>query len=216
MTSKSDKPDIERGFDRNVDYLVMKRRLLKSLKKTMKNLGIVGPKMKRILMNRIIYCLIAIIQLRNGSRISEAVTAMRLFIEADNFTDKVTVKIAKSETLKYKKDTGEQYMTKRRHRRIMFPMDWFDANKILPILKGVNSYILHIKEDRLKKRVLDYLRKYHKCNTHSLRYACINYLLYIKKLEMGIVAKFVGHSNVNQLVTYTQLKNTDKIFDMDI
>lgn len=216
MSIDQQKPDIERGFDRNVDYLVMKGRLIKALQGAIKKVDTVSCKMRRIVMNRIIYCLIAIIQLRNGSRISEAVNAMQLFIQADNFKDKVTVKIAKSETLKYKKATGEQYMTKIRHRRIVFPMRWFNANKILPILKDVNSYILCIKQDRLKKRVLDYLRKYHKCNTHSLRYACINYLLYTKKLEMAIVAKFVGHSNVNQLVTYTQLKNTDKIFDMDI
>jgi len=211
-----DKPDIERGFDRNVDYKKMKKRLIAYLKTELKKLKFVSKKMKRIVINRIIYTLIAIVQLRNGSRISEAADALRQFVTSKNYNDRVIVKIAKSESIKYKKDTGEQYMTKKRYRRMMFPKTWFKFRLIRPILDDINYYILYIKEDRLKKRVLDYLLKYHHCNTHSLRYACINYLLYTKKLEMGIVAKFVGHSNVNQLVTYTQIKNTDKIFDLDI
>jgi len=212
----TDKPDIARGFDRNVDYKTMKRQLVDHLMSELTKLETATKKSKRIIMNRIIYTLIAMIQLRNGARISEAVDAMQLFITNKNYNEKVIVKIAKSETTKYKKDTGQEYLTKKRYRKMMFPKNWFKFSKIKPILTDINCYILYIKQERLKKRVLDYLLKYHKCNTHSLRYACINYLLYTKKLEMGIVAKFVGHSNVNQLVTYTQLKNTDKIFDLDI
>ncbi len=215
-SSKEEKPDIARGFDRNVDYKEMKKRLVESLMNELKMLSEVSLKTKRIIVNRIIYNLIAIVQLRNGSRISEAVDAMWKFVSEGNYDERVIVKIAKSETVKYKKDTGEKYLTKKRYRKIIFPKNWFDFKIIKPILEDVHSYMINIKEGRLKKRVLDYLSKYHNCNTHSLRYACINYLLYIKKLEMGIVAKFVGHSNVNQLVTYTQLKNTDKIFDLDI
>ena len=40
-------------------------------------------------------------------------------------------------------------------------------------------------------------------------------MLYEKKIEMPLVAKFVGHSSVGQLVRYTQLKNTNKLFDLD-
>jgi integrase len=214
--NKEDKPDIARGFDRNVDYKIMRKQLINSLMKELENLKTATDKTQRIVIHRIIYNLIAIIQLRNGSRISEAVDAMCKFNDGKKYNERMIVKIAKSETIKYKKDTGEQYTTKKRYRKIIFPKNWFDFTLIEPILDDINTYILNIKPLRLRKRVLDYLLKYHKCNTHSLRYACINYLLYSKKLEMGIVAKFVGHSNVNQLVTYTQLKNTDKIFDLDI
>lgn len=211
-----DKPDIARGFDRNIDYMVMRKRLINFLIKDINSLTDVSKKRKRIVMNRIIYTIIAMIQLRNGSRISEAVNAMRQFVESKKYDEKVIVKIAKSETMKYKKETGEAYLTKKRYRHMMFPQKWLKMKDFKETWDNINFYMLYIKDDRLKKRVLDYLLKYHNCNTHSLRYACINYLLYVKKLEMGIVAKFVGHSNVNQLVTYTQLKNTDKIFDLDI
>ena len=53
-------------------------------------------------------------------------------------------------------------------------------------------------------------------NTHSLRYAYINYMLYTKKIEMNIVSKIIGHVNCSQLTTYTQQKNSDKTLQMDI
>ena len=73
-----------------------------------------------------------------------------------------------------------------------------------------------IKCGRLKKRVLDYLLINFSCNTHSLRYAFINYMIYVKKRPINDVAKFVGHANVSQMVTYTQTKNSNQMFDLDV
>ena len=41
-------------------------------------------------------------------------------------------------------------------------------------------------------------------------------MIYEEKRQSNDVAKFVGHVNVNQLVTYTQQKNCDKIFELDL
>jgi len=81
---------------------------------------------------------------------------------------------------------------------------------------GLIREFLNTYTGDLKRRTCDYLLRGFDCNTHSLRYACINYLLYDQKKEMAIVAKFVGHTGIAQLVRYTQLKESDKIFDLDI
>jgi cobalamin biosynthesis Co2+ chelatase CbiK len=207
--------EVAQGFDRNLDFNTMKKKLVKALNKeyiryTKEERYYAGEKM----VNKICYMIIALIQLRNGSRISEACKAFKKFLESRNVKEMVTVKIAKSDGLKYNNKTKQKDLHKARFRKMIYP-------KWVP--KYITSMIMHsthldewIKSDRQPKRVLDFLLKNFDCNTHSLRYACINYLLNDQKIPMPTVAKFVGHINVNQLVTYTQNKNVDKIFDMDI
>lgn len=215
-----EEPKVAKGFDRDVDYRTMKKRLLRRLNKNLEEYNSLTIDLKnysskkRILINKIIYLLVSIIQLRNGARISEAVSGFIKFIKSGDFENKVTVKIAKSASIKYRKDTKEKYKTKERYRKIMFPNNWFEIDASLE--KDLRSNIKNKSNIRIQKNVLDYLLNYFNCNTHSLRYAFINYMLYDQKKEMAVIAKFVGHVNVNQLVTYTQNKNTDKIFDMDI
>ena len=212
MTEEEQK--INQGFDRGVDYGVMRDKLVKEYER-LDNLlynDELPPAAHRICSFKLAYCLIAMIQLRNGSRISEAVDAFRKFISCKKFTQRQYIKIAKSESIKYKRDTKEKYITKRRNREMMFPNKWISVSHI----DTISSYIKDISNKRLQKRVLDYMLKYHKCNTHSLRYAFINYMLYDQKRPMTDIAKFVGHSSINQLLTYTQLKNTQQIFDLDI
>lgn len=153
------------------------------------------------------------IQLRCGSRISEACSAFVLFCKK-GFDCKVTVKIAKSETTKYKTVGKKKQLitTKARFRNMIFP-EWVDASELRADLC---ERLKDIPFDKLKKRVLDYLLRYFNCNTHSLRYACINYLIYEKNLPLNTVAKLVGHVGLNQLTTYTQQKNVDKVFDIDM
>lgn len=212
---------VAKGFDRDVDYGTMKDKLVEQFNKEIDNLNELDEndktyktKRKKII-RKLIYLLVAMIQLRNGSRISEACDALRNFIEEDDTNEKTIVKIAKSESTKYKKDTKEKYKTKKRFRKMMFPSKWIDYD-IMPMIKKSKSAIQWSKDDRLKKRVLDFLLLNFKCNTHSLRYAFINYMLYDLKRPNEDVAKFVGHVNTSMLVRYTQLKNTDQIFDLDI
>ena len=154
------------------------------------------------------------ISLRNGSRISESVEGMRRLMVASDIKKKVTVKVAKSKSKKYNKETGDIYYTKIRYRNIIFPYTWVEIsdNK-----NDIKNYLKLISTDRLKKRVLDFLRlKFEGCNTHSLRYACINYLIHTKEKPINEVCKFVAHSNTNQIVRYTQQHNADKIFELEI
>lgn len=209
---EENEPTINQGFDRGIDYLEMKQKLIDEYNKQTDLLpNRPNDSQRRITSFRIIYLIIACIQLINGSRISEAVEAFRKFL-VKGIEQKVVVKIAKSETTKYKKK--KKITTKARYRKMGFPKNWIDITKIK--FDSIKKYIIDLKNDRLQQRVLDYLLKYFNCNTHSLRYAFINYMLYTKKYDEKAVAKFVGHSNTLMLQKYTQLKNTDKIFDLDL
>lgn len=205
------------GFDRGVDFKQKKKEFIKEYKKTINKINELSEddryfdSKKRKLVNRAIYLVIAMTQLINGSRISEACSAVSRFFLAGELTGRQIVKLAKSETRKKKKDTGEEYTTKVRYRHMIFPIKWIKIN-----IEMLNSYIIYIKTEALKKRVLDYLLKHHNCNTHSLRYSFINYMLYVEKKEPSIIAKHVGHTNLDQIVRYTQKKESDKLFDMDL
>lgn len=212
--------DIDRGFDRGVDFKQKKDELIKRYEETVKEINNLNIDQRyyiskrRKLIHRLIYLMVAMTQLINGSRISEACEGFKKFLETKNFKSKIIVKIAKSESIKYKKDTHEKFKTKARFRHLIFPLKWFiidDSQK-----DDIDFYINNIKVDVLKKRVLDYLLKHHECNTHSLRYAYINYMLYTENKPPSLIAKAVGHSNMNQLVTYTQKKESDKLLEMDI
>jgi integrase len=214
----NDEDKIEKGFDRGIDFIDMKNKLITEynficdfIENIQENDRSFISK-RRKWMHRLLYCIIAMVQLRNGSRVSESCAALPLFLKNTDLDDKVTVKIAKSKSIKYKANTKEKYITKTRFRKMSFPENWIT----LKFQKDLKFYLKSIQNKRLTKRVLDYLTKYFKSNSHSLRYAFINYMLYVKKKEMILVAKFIGHSNVNQLVRYTQNKEADKLFLEDI
>ena len=205
-SEEEEKPVV--GFDRGVEYLDMKKILVKDYGRLCREYEPENKKVVRLLC----YCIISMIQLRNGSRISEACEAFRKFMKL-GLDSKVTVKIAKSKSIKYKKDTKEKFTTKARFREMIYPKPW--VKREIPCLDDIKNFLREY-EGNLKKRVLDYLLRHHNCNTHSLRYAFINYMLYDQKKEMALIAKFVGHSDISQLVRYTQLKETNKLFDLDI
>ena len=205
--------EVAKGFDRNIDYMPIKEKLIEHYNKLVDKLNGLDQdkatykRSKRVVLANIIHTLIPMIQLRCGSRISEACCAFELFCK-NGFNKKVTVKIAKSEGIKYNK--GKKYVSKARYRHMIFP-DWVDISNIKKdLIKRMENMPMY----RLKKRVLDYLLRYFDCNTHSLRYACINYLIYDQELPLNTVAKLVGHVGLNQLTTYTQQKNVDKVFDI--
>lgn len=207
---------VDAGFDRGVNYIEMKNKLIEKYISLTDDLAKLdsGSKdydsKKRIINNKIIYCVVSCIQIRNGCRILEACKAIKLFFKNNNLDNKILVKLAKSECAKKKKN-GKTFVTKARFRKIIFPTKWIDF-EITPEIK---EYLDAIPVINLKQRVLDFLLKYFDCNTHSLRYAFINYMLYDKKVEMTLIAKFVGHVDVSQLVRYSQNKNADKIFELD-
>jgi hypothetical protein len=211
---------IKKGFDRDVDFEPIKEQLTNEyIKQADKYLT---SKYKKLAGTSVIYILISMIQLRNGSRISEAIDAFKLFLD-NGIKDKVVVKIAKSGAIKYKKgldgkyDKNEKFLTKERFRKMMFPENWIDTSNIDELFKKLKeSHIDTINSDIIRINIVGFMKKHFKTNTHSLRYAFINYMIYTQKRPLNDVAKFVGHVNVNQLVTYTQQKNCEQIFDLDI
>lgn len=207
--------EISKGFDKGLDFKEIKKELIEKFNELIEKLRLYKSENKpkseiKFLVNKLNYLLISLIQLRNGSRISEAVIAYRNWMADKDITEHITVKIAKSEKT-FKKDNKT---TRARYRKMVFP-DWIDQNDFLFIKKRSDTKKLQ-ESTSLKKRTLDYLRKYHECNTHSLRYAFINYMLHDKKIDMTIVGKTVGHVNLNQLIKYTQTKNVDKLLLEDI
>jgi hypothetical protein len=210
---------IETGFDRNLSYEDIKEKLLSDLRKKydkVENLDTNDNSFKskeRIFVNQLTYLILAILQLKNGSRSIESVWAFNNFIKKRNFNETILVKIAKSECVKYDNKTKKQYKTKIRYRKMVFPISWINIDKETYDL--IEKYSSEISDDRLKKRTLDYLLKYHNCNTHSLRYCFINYMINEKKVPLNDVAKTVGHVNLDQLCRYTQAKNIDKVLGMD-
>lgn len=210
---------IDTGFDRGLDYIEIKNALLNDINNKCEQLkslpldikGYISK--KRILTNQIIYILLALIQLKNGSRSIEAVWAFREFIKNRNLKGTICVKIAKSESTKYDRKTKEKYISKKRYRKMVYPITWISFDK--KMLNEIDLYAKNISDNRIKKRTLDYLLTYHECNTHSLRYCFINYMINEMKVPLNDVSKTVGHVDLSMLTRYTQSKNVDKVLAMD-
>jgi len=219
ISTEKEKVKLETGFDRGLDYSDIKKKLGKDFKKKYNQLdqleeGCTGyESKKKILVNQLTYLLLALIQLRNGSRIVEAVWCFRQFIKDRDFKKTILVKIAKSESMKYDRRTKEKYMSKIRYRKMVFPISWINLDK--DTYDNIEKYSDLITDFRLKKRVLDYLLIYHDCNTHSLRYCFINYMINEKKVPLNDVAKTVGHVDLSMLTRYTQAKNIDVVLSLD-
>jgi len=132
-----------------------------------------------------------LIQLRNGARVSEAIEALKKFIETGE--RKVEVRVRKHKNPE--------------HRLMVLPKELSvkDLIPCKPILEEVS-------ERKLKKRVQLYARKELEINTHSLRYAFITYLLK-KGVSPSLIAKITHHRNLNYILTYTQQKTADKILE---
>jgi len=128
------------------------------------------------------YDAVLLIQLRNGSRVSEAVRALRRFLEARSV--EVEVEVSKK---------------KRRETRLMvIPGEVVAAAAPCRELLGV-------EEKALVNRVKSYCRYTYGFNTHSLRYAFITYLLR-QGVNPSIVARITRHSRLDYILRYTQEK----------
>ena len=166
---------INTGFDRGIDYKEIKDKLLTAMNKLYEMLKNNDGKLTS---RKLMYTIISLIQLKCGSRISEAVKAFILFIKK-GIKDKIIVRISKTGALKIGKD-GKKKRAKVRYRYMVWPT-WI-SNEIYEALKNNDIVNSLIESSTLKKRVLDYLARNFDCNTHSLRYACINFMINEKKV----------------------------------
>jgi site-specific recombinase XerD len=132
------------------------------------------------------YDAILLTQLRNGSRVSEAVRSFREFLMTK--TIEVSVRVSK------RKDNAQRLM--------VIPRELINTNNInIDICKE----LLIFNDKRLIDRVKHYAKRVYGFNTHSLRYAFITHLLK-QGINPAVVSKITGHKNINYVLTYTQEK----------
>lgn len=209
-----EEPKVAQGFDRGLDFDEIKTRLVNHFEKLKKEYNELDKndqyfkRRQQTKVKKIMYICIAIIQLRNGSRICEAVEAFKHFINKKKFDEPVTVKIAKTGCRRYMRSIKQYRITQNRYRKMYFPSEWINIGEFLDFFEFFSKMI---PNKFLQKRVLDYLLYNFQCNTHSLRYCFINHLLYKEKVPLELVSKIVGHKTQTQIVAYIQNKNCNDV-----
>lgn len=212
-----EEPKVAQGFDRGLDFDDIKTRLVDHFKKLKKEYNELdeGDKFfqrrEKSKSQKLMYTCIALIQLRNGARICEAVEAFKHFMNKFKYDEPVTVKIAKSGCKRFMRSTKQYKITQNRYRKMYFPSEWINIDKEDNFLVFFTFFSGIISNKFLQKRVLDYLLYNFKCNTHSLRYCFINHLLYKEKVPLELVSKIVGHKTQTQIVAYIQNKNCNDV-----
>jgi integrase len=161
-------------WDKGVEYEAMYHALLRKIH-TAKNI-----KTK-------CYLVVALIQLRNGARISEAIRAFKEWVKTSK--TELYVRVSK------KKRVDERLM--------IIPPEVEQYRLMCVDLLGVD-------ERALRERVRATLYYYFKINTHSLRYSFITYLLKLG-VNPALVSKVIRHSRLDTLMHYVQTKESDNI-----
>jgi integrase len=163
-----------RGWDKGLDYQVAYNRIVRHMRISKQP--------------ALCYDAILLTQLRNGSRISEAVRAFKEFLRSGAV--EIQVKLSK------RRDGATRLM-------------------IIPVevdrqVREACRELLGLDEKTLKERVRVYAYHTYNWNTHSLRYAFITHLLRLG-VESAIISKITGHKNLNYIITYTQRKTAEDI-----
>jgi len=163
-----------KGWDKGLDYEVAYSMLLRKISSA-KN-----AKAK-------CYFIISLIQLRNGSRISEAIRAFKEWVRSNK--TEIYVRVSK------KKEYEERLM--------IIPHE-------LAQYRLLCVELLDIEDRALRDIVRAVLHYYFKWNTHSLRYAFITHLLK-NNINVAIVSKMIKHSRLDTLLHYVQVKESEKV-----
>lgn len=186
------------SFDKSLDYEVIKLEIENKINKLVLELHLERNEKKLQALSNLS---IAMIQLVNGSRISEAIKATEYFVNNQN-KKSMYVRIAK-------RTDHENRVMKLPDEINVFILD--SISNTFQIYDTSNSKDLSSLSSKVRSYLYD---NFGKINTHSLRYALINYLAIKKKVPLNLVSKIVGHKNINQLVSYTQNKHADNILDL--
>jgi integrase len=161
-------------WDKGVDYETTYTRLLRKISSVKSN-------------NTKCYLIIALIQLRNGSRISESIRAFKEWIRTSK--TEIYVRVSK----------------KKKH-----------EDRLMVIPQEIQQYrmlcveLLDVDDRVLRERVRAILHYYFKINTHSLRYAFITFLLR-SGVNPALVSKIIRHTRLDTLMSYVQIKESDRI-----
>jgi len=136
---------------------------------------------------------VLLVQLRNGSRIGEAIEAVKEFCNAKGRADSVRVRVEKHA----KGDT-----------RLMVLPEELRGAQGRGYLRQACLRLSRVKAPRVD--IADYCRRAYGFNTHALRYAFITYMLK-RGVSPSIVAKITGHRNLSYILHYTELKTAEDI-----
>ncbi|MEM0473033.1 MAG: hypothetical protein QXX84_09065 [Sulfolobales archaeon] len=162
------------GWDMGVDYKFMYRTIVRHLRSS-------KGKDK-------CYDAVLLIQLRNGSRISEAVRAFKKFV----LTRKREVRVKVSKKRRYEE------------RLMVIP------NEITEEMADECSYLSLLDDGILIDRLRKHATNKFGVNTHSLRYAFITYLAR-QGVNPLIIAKTIHHARLDNLLNYIQVKESEDL-----
>ena len=175
-------------WDKGVDYETMYLRIVRHMKSPVAQRRPPGRGKKKKRFALACYDAILLIQLKNASRVSEAVRAFREYLVTKK--SELEVQVSK----KRKKEL----------RKMIIPQEVLDMDC------NICLDMLDVPEQRIIDNVKHYSKKQYDANTHSFRYSRITYLLR-QGVDSAIIAKITHHSNVNFIRTYTQQKLADEI-----
>lgn len=136
------------------------------------------------------YSAIALIQLRNGTRVSEAVDAFMQFLATSAETVQVRVRKKKKEE----------------YRMVVIP----EAVRGNEEIREVCRELLNEDQFKVTERVRWWVREHFKFSTHALRYAFITEA-YRRGWDHAVIAKITRHRNPSLLQHYVQQKLAEKI-----
>ncbi|MCI4408661.1 MAG: tyrosine-type recombinase/integrase [Thermofilum sp.] len=175
-------------WDKGLDYEATYQRIVYHLRRSYSLAQKSTQKQNKRRVPAFCYDAILLIQLKNASRISEAVRAFREYLA----TRKTELEVQVSK--KRKKEA----------RKMVLPPEILelDCNMCLGLLDRPETLVTDVAKH--------YARKKYGFNTHSLRYARITHLLR-QGVDSAVIAKITHHSNVNFIRTYTQQKLADEI-----
>jgi len=134
---------------------------------------------------------ILLIQLRNGSRIGEAIEAVRQFCETKATAVRVRIE---------KHKEGDT--------RLMVLPEELRNKEGRELLAKACLRLEKVKAPRVD--IADYAKKTFGFNTHALRYAFITYLLK-RGVSPSIIAKITGHRSLDHILHYTEMKTAEDI-----
>ena len=137
------------------------------------------------------YDVILLVQLRNGSRIGEAVEAVKEFCRTKENAVRVRVEKHKGT------DT-----------RLMVLPEELRNREGKDLLAKACIKLTKLKD--AKDSVKVYCKHTYGFNSHSLRYAFITYLL-SKGVSPSFIARITGHRNLSHILTYTEMKTAEDI-----
>ncbi|WP_117354193.1 tyrosine-type recombinase/integrase [Acidilobus sp. 7A] len=136
---------------------------------------------------------VLLVQLRNGSRIGEAIEVVKEFCNAKGRADSVRVRVEKHA----KGDT-----------RLMVLSEELRGAQGRDYLRQACLRLSRVKAPRVD--IADYCRRAYGFNTHALRYAFITYMLK-RGVSPSIVAKITGHRSLNHILHYTEVRLAEEV-----